>query len=125
VRLLADADLNAAGITWYKASGAIRRNPELDFKRAEDVPLEGLDDEAVLNVAARDRRILVSHDVTTMPDHFREYTRRRVSPGVILVPQNLSIGRAIENIIVICEACGEADLENRICLVPSLVMYGF
>jgi hypothetical protein len=35
LRLLADADLN-------NVSGLIRRNPALDFKRAEDVPLEGL-----------------------------------------------------------------------------------
>lgn len=53
--------------------------------------------------SAQDRRILVSHDVSTMPDHFREYTRRRVSPGLVLVPQELSIGKAIENILVICE----------------------
>ena len=76
-------------------------------------------------MAARDRRVLVSHDVSTMPDHFREYTRRRTSPGLVPVPQELSIGKAIENILVICEACGEADLENRICLLPSLAMYRF
>jgi hypothetical protein len=120
LRLLADADLNGAII-----SGVIRRNPELDFKRAEDVPLEGLDDQTVLDLAARDQRVLISHDVTTMPDHFRHYTRRNISPGLILVPQELSIGKAIENILVICEACNQDDIENRICLVPSLVMYGF
>ena len=120
LRLLADADLNGAIV-----SGAIRRNAELDFKRAEDVPLEGLDDEVVLDMAARDRRVLVSHDVSTMPDHFREYIRRRTSPGLVLVPQELSIGKAIENILVICEACDEADLENRICLLQSLAMYRF
>jgi hypothetical protein len=120
LRLLADADLNGAII-----SGAIRRSPELNFKRAEDVPLEGLADEAVLDLAARDGRVLVSHDVSTMPDHFREYTRRRPSPGLILIPQELSIGKAIEQILLICEACEAPDLVNRICLVPSLVMYGF
>jgi hypothetical protein len=120
LRLLADADLNAAIIY-----GVIRRNAELDFRRAEDVPLEGLDDEAVLDVAAHDARVLVSHDVSTMPDHFREYTRRHVSPGLVLVPQELSIGKAIENILIICEACDEGDLENMICLVPSLAMYRF
>jgi hypothetical protein len=120
LRLLADADLNGSIV-----SGAIRRIPELDFKRAEDVPLEGLDDQTVLDLAARDQRVLISHDVSTMPDHFRRYTRRNISPGLILVPQELSVGKAIENILVICEACGQNDIENKICLVPSLVMYGF
>jgi hypothetical protein len=90
LRLLADADLNGSIV-----SGTIRRNQELDFKRAEDVPLEGLDDQTVLDVAAGDQRVLVSHDVSTMPDHFRQYTRRNISPGLILVPQELNIGNAI------------------------------
>ena len=73
-RLLADADLNGAIV-----SGVVRRNARLDFKRAEEVPLEGLSDEAVLAVAAEDGRVLVSHDITTMPDHFRAYTLHRQS----------------------------------------------
>jgi hypothetical protein len=97
----------------------------LNFKRAEEVPLEGLSDEAVLAIAGKDGRVLVSHDVTTMPDHFREFIRHNDSPGIVLVPQQLNIGRAIESILLISEACSEHDLANRVCLVPSLVMYGF
>ena len=54
-RLLADADSNHAII-----SGLVRRNPGIDFKRAGDVPLEGLPDEAVLRAAARESRVLVT-----------------------------------------------------------------
>jgi hypothetical protein len=36
-RLLADANLNAA-----IATGLVRNNSEIDFQRAEDVPLKGL-----------------------------------------------------------------------------------
>ena len=119
-RLLADADLNLAIV-----AGVVRRNVEIDFKRAEDVPLEGLKDPAVLTVAAQEHRVLVSHDVSTMPDHLRVFVRQRASPGVIVVPQELSIGKAIESVLLICEAGDPGGLENRICLVPSLVMYGF
>jgi len=109
-RLPADADLNGAIV-----SGVVRRSVNLDFKRAEEVPLEGLRDDVVLAIAAEDRRVLVSHDVSGMPHHFREYIRYGNSPGIISVPQDLSIGKA----------CGEDDLANRVCLVPSLVMFGF
>jgi hypothetical protein len=68
---------------------------------------------------------LVSHDVRTMPDHFRDYAKHRLSPGVILVPRNLSVGDAIDHILIICDACDRSDMENRICLVPSLVMYSY
>jgi hypothetical protein len=37
----------------------------------------------------------------------------------------LSIGKAIESILLISEACDERDLANRVCLVPSLVTLGF
>jgi hypothetical protein len=117
--LAGGADLNGAII-----SGVLRRSPHLNFKRAEEVPLEGLPDDAVLAIAAEEGRVLVSHDVRTMPDHFREYTRRSGSPGGILVPQELRTGKAIENILLLSEACDEHDLANRFCLVPSLVMYG-
>jgi hypothetical protein len=126
LRLLADADLNRA-ICRRRDSPkpGIGLQACCRFKGIEDVPLEGLDDLTVLDLAARDQRVLISHDVSTMPDHFRQYTRRNISSGLILVPQELSIGKAIENILVICEACNQDDIENKICLVPGLVMYGF
>jgi hypothetical protein len=120
LRLLADADLNGAIV-----SGVIRRNSAVDFRRADDVPLRGLGDDRVLEIGAQDGRVLVTHDASTMPNHFREFTRGHVSPGVIIVPQQLNIGTAIEDVLTICEACDASDLENRICLVPSLVMYRF
>jgi hypothetical protein len=49
LRLPADADLNGAIV-----SGV-------------DVPLERLPDHVVLAIAAEDRRVLVTHDVSSMP----------------------------------------------------------
>ena len=46
-RLLADADLKLAIVR-----GVTVRTAEIDFKRAEDVPLKGLRDPAVLAAAA-------------------------------------------------------------------------
>jgi predicted nuclease of predicted toxin-antitoxin system len=119
-RLLADADLNLAIVT-----GLLRRSSAIDFQRAEEVPLEGLKDPLVLTMAATDHRVLVTHDVSTMPGHLREFVRARTSPGVIVIPQDLSVGKAIESLLLICGACEPADLENRVCLVPSLVLFGF
>ncbi|SRR5260370_20620148 len=119
-RLLADADLKLAVVT-----GVTNRNAEIDFKRAEEVPLKGLKDPAVLLAAAQEDRILVTHDISTMPTHLRDFVRERSSPGVIVVPQNLAIGAAIEHLLLICEACNALDLQDRLCLIPSLVMFGW
>lgn len=110
-RLLADANLNAAIVT-----GLVRQNSEIDFKRAEDVPLKGLSDQLVLAAAAQQDRVLVSHDIRSIPAHLREFVLQGASPGVVLIPQRLRIGSAIENRQLICEVCDPPDLSNKICV---------
>ena len=114
-RLLADADLKAA-----IGAGVVRRNSNIDFKRAEDVPLEGLEDPNVLAVAAQEGRVPVSR---TMPNHLRAMVAKTNSPGVILIPQRLPVAEAIDLLLLVCEAAEPEDLENGICLLPSLAMY--
>jgi hypothetical protein len=119
-RLLAGADLKSALVT-----GVVRRNSLIDFKRAEEVPLEGLNDPQVLAVAEQEGRVLVSHDVSTMPHHLRAMVAGATSPGVILIPQRFPVADAIVLLLLVCETGEREDIENRICLLPSLVMYGF
>jgi hypothetical protein len=66
VRFLADADLNQAIV-----GGVLRREPTLDFRTARGAALRGLADSTVLELAAQQQRVLVSHDLGTMPSHFR------------------------------------------------------
>lgn len=85
VRFLADADLNKAIV-----SGVLRREPSIDFLTAHAAGLLGLKDPEVLALAARQQRVLVSHDVGTMPAHFRNFRiDGKHSAGVFLVPQSL------------------------------------
>jgi Domain of unknown function (DUF5615) len=82
VRFLADADLNRAIVT-----GVLRREPTLDFLTAQEAALRGMNDSAVLALAAERQRILVSHDAGTMPDHFRAFRDAgKRSSGVFLIP---------------------------------------
>lgn len=87
--------------------------------------MEGLPDSEVLAAAASRNRVLVSHDVSTMPNHFREFAGHSHSPGLILISQALPIATAIDSLVLISEACLPEDLAQRICLVPSLSIYGY
>jgi hypothetical protein len=112
--LLADADLNRAIV-----SGVIRREPAIDFLTANAAGLRGLDYTRVLSLAADTCRVLVSHDVGTMPAHFRAYTKLgKHSPGVFLIPQSLDVGTAIDEILLIWLASDASDWQDRLEWLP-------
>jgi hypothetical protein len=73
----------------------------------------------VLALAAEWNRILVSHDFQTMPRHFGDFLQARgSSPGVLLVPQYLPIGQAIEELVLIWGASDAVEWENHILRIP-------
>jgi hypothetical protein len=97
VRFLADADLNKAIL-----NGVLQREPSVDFQSAHAAGLRGMKDDRVLALAAANKRALVSHDVGTMPSHFRAFKDvGNHSAGVFLIPQDLDIGTAIDELVLI------------------------
>ena len=95
-RFQADADFNQEIVT-----GIRRREPSLDFLGARDDGVIGLADPEVLAIAARSDRILISHDRKTMPGHFARFRETQSSPGLIIVPQDLDVGAAIEDLLLV------------------------
>ncbi len=51
-------------------AGVVRQEPKVDFQNAFNAGLEGVKDSEVLAIAARQGRVLVSHDRKTMPSEF-------------------------------------------------------
>ena len=119
IRFQADADLKQGIVT-----GVLRQRPAIDFNGLERMPLAGLADLKVLEMCAQQGRVLVSHDVTTMESAFRTFIRTQKNPGLVLIPQTrVSIGQAIECLVLLWEIVTPKEMENRVCLVPSLVIY--
>lgn len=75
--------------------------PAIDFRSGHEAGLEGIPDSEVLAIAAREGRMLVTHDFATMQDEFAKFLSTQSSPGVILVPQHLKISIAIEELLTI------------------------
>lgn len=61
LRLATDEDFNNRILR-----GLIRRKPELDIVRVQDAGLLARGDDEVLEWAATENRVLLTHDVTTM-----------------------------------------------------------
>jgi predicted nuclease of predicted toxin-antitoxin system len=114
VRFLADASLNH-----HIVAACHRREPAIDFLSASEAELEGIPDPEVLALAASDGRILVTHDVHTMPGHFSEFLLGGgSSPGVFLVRQRVPVSEIAEALILIWAASDPSDWENRILEIP-------
>ena len=92
----------------------------IDFQSAQDALADGLEDPAVLFEAARQGRVLVSHDVNTMIGHYRRFTSTAISPGLVLIPQDYPIGWAIENLVLLWKTVEASEFENRLCYLHSL-----
>jgi hypothetical protein len=72
-----------------------------------------------LALAAEQFRVLVSHDVGTMPAHFRKFRDAgHRSSGVLLVPQSLEIGAAIEEILLIWLVSDATEWNDRLVWLP-------
>ena len=113
IRFQADADLNQAIL-----QGTTRREPTIDFQTANGAGLPGLNDIEVLTIASNDGRTLVTHDRKTMPIYFGEFITAHTSPGVLIIPQYVSVSSAVEELILIWSATEAEEWINRICYLP-------
>lgn len=113
IRFQADADFRRPIITGVK-----RREPAIGFKTAQEAGLAGLDDLTVLGIAADEGRLLLSHDVNTMPEHFARFIEIRTSAGVILISQQMSYHEAIEGLLHVWLATEAEDWQNVLSFLP-------
>ena len=99
--------------------GLLRRRPGLDIQRVQDVGLSGASDPAVLQWAAQEQRILLTHDVSTVTHYAYQRIEAGLSmPGVIKVSPALPVGQVIEDILLLAELSLEGEWEGRIIYLP-------
>jgi hypothetical protein len=114
LRLATDEDFNNRILR-----GVLRRLPELDIVRVQDANLPRRKDPDVLEWAAREGRVLLSHDVTTMRQHAYDRVNAGLPMlGVFEVSQELPIGVAIEEILLLAGGSIEGEWEGQVRYLP-------
>jgi hypothetical protein len=99
--------------------GLLRWQPELDIVSLQDVGLSGADDPTVLEWAAREGRVLLTHDVSTITKYACERVRAgQPMPGVFEVSRSVSIGCAIEDILLLAECSLDGEWEGQVHYLP-------
>jgi precorrin-6B methylase 1 len=114
IRFQADNDFDERVIR-----ALLRLQPAIDFQTATAIGFHlGTPDNQVLARAADEGRVLVSHDIQTMPRHFAAFIVNRNSPGVLIVSQALPIAEAAYLLLLIWEASETEEYINLIYRLP-------
>lgn len=99
--------------------GLLLRLPSLDFVIAQETAMQGVTDLALLEWAARDGRVLLTHDLKTIPKYAYERVDAGIPmSGVFAVPRSLPIGVAVEQLELLIAASLEGEWENRVQHLP-------
>jgi hypothetical protein len=114
LRFLSDEDFNNRIVR-----GLLDQHPELDLVRVQDVGLSERDDPVVLEWAAQEGRILLTHDAGTMSKYaYERVDAGLLMPGVLEISQSYPIGPAIEQIWLAAECTEESEWEGRVRYPP-------
>ncbi|MGL4881963.1 MAG: DUF5615 family PIN-like protein, partial [Waterburya sp.] len=88
LRFLADENFNNQIFR-----GILRRNPNIDVVRVQDMGLTGADDRTILKWAAQHQRVVLTHDVATMTNFAYERVQAgHPMPGLFEGSRRVSIG---------------------------------
>jgi len=79
---------------------------------------DGTSDPDVLRIAAESGRVLVSRDVSTMPEHFKKFIQTQESPGLPLIHSQRPIGSVIEGLLLVWATWTQEDLHKHARWLP-------
>jgi hypothetical protein len=99
--------------------GLLRRKPDLDIVRVRDAGLSGAEDSKILEWAAKEGRILLTHDVSTMTRYaYERVQRHKPMPGIFEVSRDLPIGNIIEDILLLAEYSLDDEWNGQVRYLP-------
>lgn len=114
MRFATDENFNA-----HILSGLRRILPDLDAVTAQGAGLGSSIDPRVLDWAAAEERVLLTHDERTMPGFaYERVAEGKPLPGVIVVPNQMPIGVAIEELLLVIQVGAPEDFRDRVVRLP-------
>ena len=114
LRLVSDENFNGDVVR-----GMLRRHPDLELVRVQDVGLTQTPDPEILDWAAGEGRVLLSHDVSTVPPAaYQRIADGKAMPGVFIVPDRMPIGQAIDEILFLSLEVEPGEWKDRVLFLP-------
>ena len=99
--------------------GLLLSQVDLDLIRVQDIGLQAVDDPSILEWAATNNRIILTHDRATMPDFAYERLVKGVQmSGLFVVNDRMSIRQAIDELILIISGSEQAEWSGIVLYLP-------
>ena len=113
-RFLADENFNNDIIR-----GLLRRNPDIDITRIQEIGIAQSPDPLVLARAAELGLVLLTHDYDDMPFYVNERILAGLPmPGVVQIPWNLPLSQAIDDLLLLIGCSLYYEWENQVRHLP-------
>jgi len=95
------------------------RVPALKYAVVQETGLAGAADSTLLEWAAKNRHVTVTHDRATMlRAAFERMQSGQTLAGLVIVRKELPLARAIEDLVLLLECCTEQEVENQTLFIP-------
>ncbi len=99
--------------------GVKRTIQDADIVRVQDVGLAGADDPTVLEWAAGEQRVMLTHDVSTMTRYaYERVADGKPMPGVFEVTRKVALSTAIEEVCLLVVCSHEGEWEGQVRYLP-------
>src|SRR5579872_3646488 len=110
LRLVSDENFNAD-----IGRGLLRLQPVLDLVRVQDEGLRQTPDSEILEWAAAQGRVLLTHDVSTVPPAaYQRVAAGKPLAGVFVVSDRMPIGQAIAEILFLSEDVAPDEWKDQV-----------
>lgn len=114
IKFLADQNFNGKILRGLKL-----RIPELDCITTYELGLQKYFDPDLLDWAANENRVILTHDVKTFPVFaYEKMSKGEKMCGVIVVSNQMAIGDAIDDLELVILGNFENEWENNVTRIP-------
>lgn len=114
LRFLADENFGTAILR-----GLLRKDATFDIVRVQEQGLSNTEDSLILEWAAENGRIVLTHDLRTMPDFaYQRIARQQKMPGLIVMRPDIRVGIAVDDILLIAECLAPEELADGVIRLP-------
>ena len=114
LRFISDENFNGAVV-----AGLLLRRPEIDLVRVQEEELRGVSDPSLLEWAAREQRIVLTHDLRTFPGFvYARVAANFSTPGVFVFKDQQAVRATIELIEMLCDCSTPEEWQDRAVILP-------